>query len=89
MNNYTVDLKDVFNADELHRVIGEAVPLPEYYGGNLDALYDVLSEITEETTITFINTEGAEAAMPKYIKSLRRMSKDVQNENPNIHLEFL
>ena len=82
MRKYTIDLNEVFNADELQRAIRKVLPLPEHYGNNLDALYDVMTEWTEDTSITFLNVDEAEVTMPKHMKALRRMCRDVQEENP-------
>ena len=88
MNTYIVDFDEVFNADELHRAIRNTLPVPTHYGNNLDALYDVLTEWTEETSITFLHVEETEVTMPKYIKALRRMCQDAQQENPHLHIQF-
>ena len=47
MKHYTIDLSGVYNADELHTAIREVLPVPDFYGNNLDALYDILSDIHE------------------------------------------
>lgn len=61
---------------------------PEWFGGNLDALSDVLSEISEETA--FVVEAGALPAFyaegrPK--TALKVISLAVQ-ENPHLHLYF-
>ena len=89
MKTYTIDLKDIFNADELHRAIRKTLPVPTHYGNNLDALYDVLTDWTEEVTVEFLNMDEAVVTMPKYMKALRRMSQDVQEEKENITILFL
>ena len=88
MKTYTIDLNDIFNADELHRAIRKTLPVPTHYGNNLDALYDVLTDWTEEVTIEFLNMDEAEVTMPKYMKALRRMCGDVQEEKENITILF-
>ena len=88
MKTYTIDFNGIFNADELHRAIKKSLPVPTRYGNNLDALYDVLTEWTDETTVVFLNVDEAEVTMPKYMKALRRMCGDVQQENPNIQIRF-
>ena len=60
--------------------------LPEWFGGNLDALADVLSEISVETA--FVAEAGSLPAFyaegrPKMV--LKVISRAVQ-ENPHLHL---
>lgn len=40
-----------------HDYLKEALDFPDYYGKNLDALYDCLCEIGVETDITLINSD--------------------------------
>jgi len=83
MTEYVIDLNDVFNADELHAAVAQALPLPDYYGGTLDALYDVLTEQTEGWDIRFIGCADAEITMDKYMRKLRKMCDDACRFNDN------
>ena len=65
----------------LHTYLQEALGLPEYYGKNLDALYDCLTEIGEDTAIC--------AAFAPYRKrgyedSVRRVLRDAEAANPHL-----
>lgn len=86
MNNYIVDLTGVYSADEFHRALREALPLPEYYGNNLDALYDVLTEWSGPCRIEFRNLGEMQASMPKYLGALRRLCEDVMEDNPKLQI---
>lgn len=44
---YTINLSGVNSRDALHDALEKALPLPEYYGRNLDALYDVLTSLPD------------------------------------------
>jgi ribonuclease inhibitor len=41
-----------------HDYLKDVLDFPDYYGKNLDALYDCLCEIGIETEIVLINSEG-------------------------------
>lgn len=46
MRIIALDGRDMDSRDKLHRVLKEALGLPEYYGRNLDALNDCLGEMS-------------------------------------------
>ena len=87
MKTYIIDLTSVYNTDELHAAIRDVLPLPDYYGNNLDALHDVLTDIREECRIAFLHTDEADITMPNYMRSLRTMCKDVMEENKKLKIE--
>lgn len=45
MRRIIIDAEDMRDKDSLHFVLKEALNLPDYYGRNLDALWDCLMEI--------------------------------------------
>lgn len=45
------------NREEWHRYLKESFSFPDYYGENLDALADALSEISEDTLIEISDLE--------------------------------
>ena len=61
ITNYTVDFKDLKDYMDLHLRIKENMQFPSYYGCNLDAFWDCLTDlITEDVTIRFLNFDIAE-----------------------------
>ena len=65
----------------------KVLPLPEYYGRNLDALYDVLTCIAEPVEIRLINAEEAEAP-GEYIQSFLELCRDVHEDNSLVSFSF-
>ena len=51
MRKITLDLRKAYDRETLHEAIAEALDFPPYYGANLDALYDLLSEVSTDTCI--------------------------------------
>ena len=49
--NVTIDCSQVHTKEDLHRVFASVLSFPEWYGRNLDALHDVLTDIGIETEI--------------------------------------
>ena len=92
MNNfsqkYEIDLQPVRTQSELHDLLQKILPLPDYYGRNLDSLYDVLMDIGDNAQITFVNSDFGEEALGKYYKNLNRMCNDINNNNPFVKIIF-
>ena len=55
---YRIDLANVTDGEALHDALAAALPLPEYYGRNLDAFYDVLTEFGGSWRIVFRNADS-------------------------------
>jgi len=85
VREFYVDLAPVRSREDLHRVLAEVLPLPDYYGNNLDALHDVLTEqASEKWKIIFEHADEAEPYIRKTLSALKRMCGDVEEENPHI-----
>jgi len=81
MTEFTIDLHDCYTADDLHARVAEVLPLPDYYGNNLDALHDVLTEQSEGWDITFTGCSDAEVTLGKYMRKLKLMCSAAATEN--------
>ncbi len=42
---YTLDFSKVTGMDEVHQIIKEELDFPDYYGRNMDALWDCLTDM--------------------------------------------
>ena len=61
-----------------HDYLAEALNLPDYYGANLDALSDCLSEMRESVTIEIVCADALRSALGDYaqcfIETLEEMN---------------
>lgn len=78
---FTVDLAGVRSAAKMHARLAEALPLPEYYGCNLDAFHDVLTECGGSWKIVFENAG-------KVADGLRAVCADAMDETPGLEIVF-
>lgn len=67
-----------------HDYLKEVLALPDYYGKNLDALYDCLTELGE-TEIQFVNLDAAEGS---YFSRVLDLFQEAREENPRLHLSY-
>ncbi len=79
---YEIDLTGLDSREELHRRLREALPLPAWYGNNLDALHDALGEMPAPLELVFRNADGAAEDMRDYVRALRRLGVDLMLERP-------
>lgn len=84
MRECVLDCVRIANPEDFHDALVEALTLPNWYGSNLDALYDCLTSITEETKIILQNFEKMNQMHPGF----RAVFRDAQVENPRIQIEF-
>ena len=82
MDEYLIDLSGVTDRDSLHQCLRDALPLPEWYGNNLDALYDSMTEMSVPVTIRFLESEKAQDRLGDYFEMFRRVLQDVQSDLP-------
>ncbi len=77
-------LQDISGKEELHDRLTQILDLPEYYGRNLDALYDVLTDRGEQTILWVYPDEDADARLGGYLSALLDTLRDAAAENPAV-----
>ena len=70
----------------VHNHLAERLQLPSYYGRNLDALYDVLTELGEETTIILRDPALVAEQLGKYGDALLNAMQEAAEENPKLSI---
>lgn len=77
-----LDASKMDNRKVAHTYLQEMLDFPEYYGKNLDALYDCLTEL-DETEVRFINLENADP----YFEKVLRVFRDAAKRNSKLTIE--
>lgn len=88
MEKYFVDLSGVSDRDGFHRRLQDSIPVPDWYGKNLDALYDVLTQMPVPVQIRLLGWQGLAEAQPLYFDRIRRVFCDAQKEVPGLEVLF-
>lgn len=90
-NPIYVDLSEVRTLEELHEVLKTALLFPDYYGGNLDALHDCLTELgsaEEPAEVVLCNYKMAKKALDGDYYRFRTVLEDSAEENPNLEVRW-
>ena len=88
MRKLTLDCTQIGTKAGLHLQLTELLDLPEYYGNNLDALADCLSEIHQETCLVLEHPEALQESLGDYADRLFRLLEHCASENPFFHVEI-
>ncbi len=67
MKKIDLDGKLLQRTEEGHEYIQEAFSFPDYYGKNMDAFYDLLTEIAGDTEIVISNALEMDPMMKKVL----------------------
>lgn len=86
MKTIELDVTNIATVKALHVYIAYRLSLPDYYGKNLDALYDVLGDVGEETCIALAGQPASEE-MRAYLPRLARVLEDAAAANDRLHVK--
>lgn len=82
MNYYILDFSEVKTLLELHQYLKEVFSLPDYYGNNMDALWDCLSCCYDQsTTIELRNLDVLRKRLAQTTKIMLEVFQDLHDED--------
>ena len=80
IKKYTIDFTNVNYYLEMHAVIWKALDFPDYYGGNLDALWDCLRDMVGEPIhIEILGLDVVERKFGDYAGKLMETFKELKH----------
>ncbi|MDE6761160.1 MAG: barstar family protein [Lachnospiraceae bacterium] len=71
-----LDFINIKNTMQLHKYLKEKLALPDYYGNNLDALYDCLTDKKEGYTVTISHIGELKKELGEYADALLHVLED-------------
>lgn len=86
MQYICLDAHEMSNRERLHDYVAIKLALPAYYGRNLDALYDCLSDIQQPTIIFLTHQRALSENLGNYGRKVGQVFKDVAHQNKHIKL---
>ena len=88
MKTVTIDCVIISDKESFHAIMEEKLEFPIWYGKNLDALHDCLTEVFTSTRIEFTNWSRLEDALGRYAAAIRRAVNHAAQENPCIEIVY-
>lgn len=84
-----LDAQKIKTREELHAFLAEAFQFPEWYGQNLDALYDCLTDFPGDAELFILHRDLFPEQLGNYGKALCKVLKDVAEANPHLTIHGL
>ncbi|MCM1235396.1 MAG: barstar family protein [Ruminococcus flavefaciens] len=89
MNEIMLDFSGIKTLWNLHEYFKEVFHLPDYYGHNMDALWDCLYYSFEfPTTITLKNVEKLPSEMHEAVETMLEIFDDLQREDEKVTIQL-
>ena len=83
-----LDAKEFKGKKKAHNYLKKVLKFPDYYGKNLDALYDCLGEIAEETVLVIPKAIQNKEYLGEYGKTMLLVFQDAAAENPALQIKI-
>ncbi len=84
MKTVTIDCSGIHTADALHCALAQALEFPDYYGKNLDALFDCLTEICTDTELILNNWHALTYKLGDWSGKVLYVFRCACDENPHL-----
>lgn len=82
MEKIILDLKGIKTYWQLHELFREVFRLPDYYGHNMDALWDCLNCYYDHTTMIFVkNCHAVAKDLQPEVELMRKVFRDLQEQD--------
>ncbi|MBR6025206.1 MAG: barstar family protein [Firmicutes bacterium] len=76
MKMIVIDAEKMTSVEEAHSYLARELSFPDYYGNNLDALYDCLTEFCGSAFIVINNSKAMAENLGDYSKKLTKVFLD-------------
>ena len=81
-----LDVSAIDSRQALHRMLKSTLHLPDWYGGNLDALHDCLTDWTQPLELTICGADQLSQTLGSYAATFCQVLTDCAAQNPLLHV---
>lgn len=86
MRTIQIQVNAMKSLDQAHTYLAQLMGFPAYYGRNLDALYDMLTEISQDTQVILPKALGDDHYLGLDGTYIIRVFQEAAQNNPKLHL---
>lgn len=86
MTEIVLDGLEIESLEAVHDRFAQALRLPAWYGRNLDALFDCLTDLEEPVTVHLLNPGALEERLGRRGRGLVRLLRRAAAETPRLTL---
>lgn len=86
MTEIILDGRELQSLEDVHDRFARALDLPEWYGRNLDALFDCLTDLGEPVMVRLLHQETLEDRLGRRGRALVRLLRRAAAENSRVTL---
>lgn len=84
MRHLTLNCAGIADKAGLHDALSAVLSLPDYYGRNLDALFDCLTDLREDLCLTVEALPALQDRLGGYAEGLLQVLHDSSLRNPHL-----
>lgn len=84
MAEIVLDGLELHSLEQVHDCFAQALELPPWYGRNLDALFDCLTDLGEPLTVRLLHREALKDRLGRRGRALVRLLRRAAEENPRV-----
>lgn len=88
MKKVLLNFNSAKTAEWIHEYIKSKLEFEDFYGKNLDALYDELTSITEDTCLGVFWQRKKDKKLASYLKKIKKVFQDAERNNSHICVIF-
>ena len=81
MMQITIDCSEIRTQEDFHEIMAARLRLPSWYGRNLDALYDCLTDLHVPVTVCLINVQALINRLGSYGRAAINCMEQAEREN--------
>ena len=78
--------KEISSEQQIHRLLADALDFPTWYGENLDALFDCITDVTDDVEISVVESDDLVARLGERALLILTVLRDAAAGNSRLKI---